>query len=309
MFAMLPGLPYIPRRASTVIAALLMLATLGAPVGLHLNGDIAIGQVRQIEPLGNDRVFLRLQLPLSSRAKPVVAAEAAVRERRIAIGDWLLAFGSIVQVDGRALFTTDTVVSRFDVLSPAEAVVGNWEERLRSAPFAAVLMGCTVLVAGNVLTTLATALLFAALCAVLTWATTTEAALAGWITVPPAGLYPIAATAAIAGLVLGWRISFRFGSIGQRLLTMACVFALMPAMTARFGWPDPVSYTLLIGAAAFPAVGYSLVGALFVAIGLQAHDQASFIILAVSACAVLIVQSRWGLPLANLATPVPKGIL
>jgi hypothetical protein len=78
-------------------------------------------------------------------------------------------------------------------------------------------------------------------------------------------------------------------------------------MTARFGWVEAVSYGLLIGSAVFPAVGYSLIGALFLAIGLNARDEAALIILAISACSVLIVQSRSTLPSAELAIPVPKG--
>jgi hypothetical protein len=305
MFAMFLSL--VPRRIFMMIAALLMTTTLGVSTGLRLNGDIAIGEVREIVPLADDRMFLRIQLPFAATAKPVVAAEAAVRGKQITTGDWLLVSGSTVQIEGRALFAADTVVTSLDVSLRLRALVGNWEERLREAPFVAVLIGCAVLVAGNLLVTVATALLFAALCVILVWAATATTAFASWITVPPLAIYPIAVTAVVTGLVLGWKIADKSGSLCQRLLAAACVFALLPNMMARFGWPEAVCYGLLIASAALPAVAYSLVGALFLVIGLNARDNATLVILAISGCTVLIVQFRSLLSSAGFATPAPKG--
>jgi hypothetical protein len=163
-----------------------------------------------------------------------------------------------------------------------------------------------VLIAGGVLATLATALSFAALCGALVWSATATTALAGSITLPPMAIYPIVATAVVTGLALGWRVSSSPGSFCQRLMAVACLFALLPGMTAHFGWPISVSYSLLIVATALPAVAYALIGALFLTIGLNASGDANVVILAISACVVLIIQYRSIWSSARFATPVPK---
>jgi hypothetical protein len=65
------------------------------------------------------------------------------------------------------------------------------------------------------------------------------------------------------------------GSVFQRLMAVACVFAFLPNLTAHFGWPLSVSYGLLIVSVALPAATYALVGALFLVIGLNASGDAN----------------------------------
>ena len=172
----------------------------------------------------------------------------------------------------------------------------DWENKLREAPFVAILIGCTTLVLGRLITTLVPALLFAAIGSLLVWHGVNAAAFGGWITLPPHSIYPIIVTGAVAGLVLGWRSSQELRSVWQRLIALTVCYALLPQITARFGWPDAVAWVLLFVTIALPVIAYALIGAFFLVVGFDPRGEGALVILMISTVTAFAVQAWTALP-------------
>lgn len=288
----------IPRHFATVMSALLVLATVALMLSLHVGEKSAIGQVRQIVALGNGHSFLRVALPFATTTRPIVAADDLIKTRNIVEGDWVLAYGKLSPIGGRPLFVADAIAGIH--ASPLLlASAADWEGKLREIPFVAILIGCATLVFGRLITTVMPGLLLAAIGSLLVWHGGNAAAFGSWITLPPHSIYPIVVTGAVAGLVLGWRSSEELGSVWQRLMALTLCYALLPQITARFGWPDAVSWALLIATIALPVIAYSLIGAFFLVVGFDPRGEAAFIILMISAVTAFAVQAWTALPPAS----------
>lgn len=279
-----------PRHLLMALSAISLLVA-SVPFGLNKIGEVVAGRVLEAVQLAGDRQFVRVQIPLESGSTPIVVTRTG-DAKPLAAGDWVFLIGQVAPVDDRHMLVAELALTIADAMRQVRTMAAGWIKNTGALPFILVLLGCAVILAGATMVRLVTATAFAASLAGLTWYAAHVGGKAGWINLPPYGVYPIAILGGLIGLHLGGKVASRFAFAWERTVIATALWAASDQITTQFAWPESVTWIALAVSALLPQAAYATLGALLLGAGLQARNHATLAILGASVCAVLVLHAR-----------------